>query len=130
MVREDYVSFETAKLLKEKGFDGLVLSCYGEDGAVAERLSHESNEYTSHSFLFPRATYQLVFKWLREEKFIFVEMSALSQLAYVYRVAILDDPEGRLCEDYACEEGERFMSYTEAAEHALDYVLNNILTEE
>ncbi len=28
MVKEDYVSYETAKLLKEKRFDGMCLSMY------------------------------------------------------------------------------------------------------
>ena len=31
-ITEDYVSFETAKLLKEKGFDKLTYACFSNDG--------------------------------------------------------------------------------------------------
>lgn len=35
MITEDYVSFETAKLLKEKGFDELCYQKYDSDGELS-----------------------------------------------------------------------------------------------
>ena len=34
MIQEDYVSFETAKLLKEKGFDGECFAAYNGNGKL------------------------------------------------------------------------------------------------
>lgn len=47
MVNEDYVSFETAKLLKEKGFDEECQQYYGD-------------------YRYPCPTLQMAIKWLRE----------------------------------------------------------------
>ena len=93
MITEDYVSFETAKLLKEKGFDG---KCYKvwvyytsstpmlwaaqtfvEGETIVDRESVESAECTwntiygnsenkNHGYLAP--TLQMAMKWLRNEK--------------------------------------------------------------
>ena len=112
MINEDYCSYEVAKLLKEKGFDYQGFDYIDFEGEVIRQ---------------DRPTHQIAMKWLREVHNIFIDICTLSPLAYTYRVCLISDTTGCLYEDYACEEGERFMSYEEAVEFALDYCLNNIL---
>ena len=93
MITEDYVSFETAKLLKEKGFDGKCYKVWAhytsstpmlwaaptfvEGETIVDRESVESAERTwntiycdsenkNHGYLAP--SLQMAMKWLREEK--------------------------------------------------------------
>lgn len=71
MIQEDYVSFETAKLLKEKGFDENTPVNYfvGDDKPrgciVGERIHHKKLECDEHLIACP--TLQMAMKWLREK---------------------------------------------------------------
>jgi hypothetical protein len=62
MITEDYVSFETAKLLKEKGFDEYC-GYYSSDGEYWGYCvyNHMGKDYIS------APTLQMAMKWLREE---------------------------------------------------------------
>jgi len=66
MITEDYVSFETAKLLKEKGFDEPTTKSYYTEGFENPMIfSHDLLSCTqTDEFLCP--TLQMVMKWLRE----------------------------------------------------------------
>jgi hypothetical protein len=70
MIKEDYVSFEVAKLLKEKGFDENTPVNYfvGDDKprgcAVGEMIYHKRAEEDTHLISCP--TIQMAMKWLRE----------------------------------------------------------------
>lgn len=61
MITEDYVSFNTAKLLKEKGFDEYC-GYYSSDGEYwgYRTYNHRSKDYIS------APTLQMAMKWLRE----------------------------------------------------------------
>lgn len=60
MITEDYISFETAKLLKEKGFGFYCSTYYTLHGEVCEiGKSQEIN-------IAPRPTLQMAMKWLRK----------------------------------------------------------------
>ena len=63
MITEDYVSFETAKLLKEKGFnkDTYTMSMYDENGEAKDVLLLKAGEEPVL-----RPTLQMAMKWLRE----------------------------------------------------------------
>lgn len=66
MIREDYISFEAAKLLKEKGFDlhdTKELYVAYKDGYCVINNSHTKHYPTDE---FPKATHQMVLKWLRD----------------------------------------------------------------
>jgi hypothetical protein len=71
MITEDYVSFETAKLLKEKGFDGGCRARYGTAGSFSyERFEiEESDREMYNAILAP--TLQMAMKWLREKYNLF-----------------------------------------------------------
>ena len=71
MITEDYVSFETAKLLKEKGFDE-ECSCfynnidYGTPGLEVDgQLYYKNSALDDEEYAAP--TIQMAMKWLRNE---------------------------------------------------------------
>ena len=68
MITEDYVSFETAKLLKEKGFDGVCGRVYKSNGCLWENAQIDG-VYLKKEHLFPSEylapTIQMATKWLR-----------------------------------------------------------------
>lgn len=61
MITEDYVPFETAKLLKEKGFDGAVQLHYNKIGGMI----FSSNPITKNCIKAP--TLQMAIKWLKKK---------------------------------------------------------------
>lgn len=65
MITEDYVSFETAKLLKEKGFDADIDLWYNSDGEIFH-LYHYDYNATKYFACVQCPTLQMVMKWLRE----------------------------------------------------------------
>ena len=75
MIKEQYVSFETAKLAKEKGFNELCNSDYCK-GLI--NYPHADNEYTnsqiSEDGRISRPTQSLLARWLREKHNIHVEV--------------------------------------------------------
>jgi hypothetical protein len=71
MITEDYVSFETAKLLRKKGFDELCRSYWSDNNS----LSFEHTKWfvaNDNDFVYLlRPTLQMAMKWLREKHGIF-----------------------------------------------------------
>lgn len=63
MITEDYVSFETAKLLKEKGFDEPVKVFWNKNGSFDDNCYVTRNSYTIY---YAAPTLQMTMKWLRE----------------------------------------------------------------
>ena len=68
-ITEDFVSFETAKLLKEKGFNEQVKSYYTESGLEGYMLALKATKNTEldNGFI-SRPTIQMTMKWLREKE--------------------------------------------------------------
>ena len=66
MAIENHVSFETAKLLKEKGFDWECRNYYNTDGHFySEYASSNWNNSKGEITLFSAPTYHMAKKWLR-----------------------------------------------------------------
>lgn len=144
MITEDYVSFKTAKLLKEKGFDG---KCYKvwvhytsstpmlwaaptfvEGETIVDRESVESAERTwnmiygdsenkNHGYLAP--TLQMAMKWLREVHNI--DISVTPDRKAGYSVLIFKDK--RLPFDTL----DSYSIYEQACEAAVKYCLENLI---
>ena len=126
MITEDYVSFETAKLLKEKGFDEpcesaytkegqYLLSCY--NGIAGRRIKNSEALNFSYSVVSP--TLQMAMKWLREVYGLFIR--------------ITEDMTGNVFEwcvyqkNYGCKASTYVEnSYEKACEMAIKYCLNTI----
>jgi len=126
MITEDYVSFETARLLKVKGFDGECdLFCRTDD---SELIIHEaakiaySQGIDDECIILP--TLQMAMKWLRDvyHLHIVLDVSDTSQLNPKYYVVIWDTTPKR--ESYILD---LFNSYEEACEEAIKYCLENLI---
>lgn len=78
MITEDYVSFETAKLLKEKGFNSYVTSFYEEDGnPCVELYASKELDWNSKTEFYSRPTLQMAMKWLRETHNFFIGINTV-----------------------------------------------------
>ena len=62
MITEDYVSFEIAKLLKEKGFTANIHGMYDHDGKFCESTFTDVEPY----YCCYAPTLQMAMKWLRD----------------------------------------------------------------
>jgi hypothetical protein len=124
MITEDYVSFEVAKLLKEKGFDEFTFSNYNENGII------QFNEVeTRVAKGYQRPTHQMALKWLRKVYHCHVI------IGYVFKAdAKLTNDYVSYC--YSVENANTFVeftqdewydSYEEAIEASLLYVLKNLI---
>ena len=94
MIKEDYVSVEVAKLLKEKGFDETTLGyyLYDEDELYFDRFSDDWN--SNHVGYISAPTLQMVIKWLEEIHNILVVPDYVYECTYtswVYKIYILGE---------------------------------------
>ena len=71
MIEEQFVSFETARLLKEAGFDEVCRSAYYATGNIA--VMYERNSMLSPGYV-SRPTQVLAARWLREVHRLFIEI--------------------------------------------------------
>ena len=74
MIKEDYVSFETAKLLKEKDFNGDVDWYYRISTKEREQPLMEEYDYFPDRFI-QCPSLSMVMKWLREIHNIFFNIN-------------------------------------------------------
>lgn len=121
-INEDYVSFETAKLLKEKGFDYPTLRYYyDEDGDLlfsAWRVDDGKNEFVA-------PTLQMAMKWLREVHEIFIQpnINFLYPVKYYCKIFCYGD-NLKTSQDITTK---NFESPEEACEAAIKYCLENLI---
>jgi len=133
MTTEDYVSFETAKLLKEKGFDGENRDWYNTEGFIEEIGVDDGIDSTAHEDIFndviPAPTLQMAMKWLREKHDQNVTVKAHNNIArrktiYYAEVQNLSEPT----EKGFCVNGCIFKdTYEEAVEYTIKYCLENLI---
>ena len=77
MIEEEYVSFETAKLLKEKGFNEKVI-CYYDDGGSLNLNKFVEFQCCNQGYgsgVFAAPTLQKAMKWLRKVHNIQIELN-------------------------------------------------------
>lgn len=133
MIEEAYVSFETAKLLKEKGFEGhSILTIYDENAANAyikelqeKHLPYSSDDPKLKEFYYTKPTLQMAMRWLREEKGIAavpILVSVLNNKKFLWDIGIT---VAKTNETY--HQGWVYESYERACETAIKYCLKNII---
>lgn len=123
MITEDYVSFETAKLLKEKGFDEPCHALYhnGED-KIFFGLDVDSYHNTNLNVdCYACPTLQMAMKWLREVHKIHIEIGY--NIGY-FPVCISIKTNEPI--PYKPMQGKDF-TYEEACEAAIKYCLKNLI---
>lgn len=127
-ITEDYVSFETAKLLKEKGFDESTSMVYMSYGDLCRLNRYDSirnsnyNDITKNYFEYTAPTLQMTMKWLREVHNLWCEISPEGKGLWYREVYSLTD------EEYIPNSnGHKIKSYEEACETAIKYCLENLI---
>ena len=145
-IKEDYVSFEVAKMLKDKGFDGDTSSCYIlEDGThhimsdkVVQSEYYESQDSNEHGHLIQAPTHQMAMKWLREmhKIQICVEQNPYDAWHYWgFSMSYIDEKINELPNPtqafiHICPTkipNNCYKTYEEAVEAALKYTLENLI---
>ena len=125
MIKEDYCSYEVAKILKEKAFNESCYTCYVEKEIF--HYDYSSTNYELIDGIISCPTIQMVMKWLREEKNIFI---VIEPHAYDY---INEKNKSYECSlwigdnYYEYIESKDYPSYKEAVEAALKYCLENLI---
>ena len=124
MIEETYVSFETAKLLKEKGFPQSIFRChYIIDNNINYKSFENRCGFGDYDIIAP--TLEMAMKWLREVYKIFIEISVSIDLNgnYHYGYSILN----RECEYIRKGYTDFNWNYEQACEAALKYCLKNLI---
>lgn len=133
---EDFVTFEIAKKLKEKGFNECCLGYYTNDNNLYFNYTHKASSkytdcYLSHNLMpqdsvsgkfFDAPTLSQVLEWLREEKKIFIDVrfNRHYQLYRYYAFTMSTDSEDMYGE-YPVN------TYEQAALAGIEYVLDNLI---
>ena len=128
MIKEDYCSYEVAKLLKEKGFNAECRASYTSYGKLftTQIQQYVTNVLCSKGTLWEctAPTHQMAMKWLREEKrtsiIIEFDVTKRGYCPYVHQL------------DYDMDWVVKWrintpMKYEEAVEAALKYTLENLI---
>jgi hypothetical protein len=121
MIKEDYVSFETAKLLKEKGFDWEVHRSYLMNDNCFAPADINDLPYRKDALRIP--TLQMARKWLREVHTIDIVITP-SMFRRKYNVCIFKD-ENLCCVDF--DGATLSSSYEKACDAAIKYCLENLI---
>lgn len=147
MMTEDYVSFETAKLLKEKGYDWEESPFYSEQDKDEWRYNNSYEipnptynkdipfDSETQTMVAPHISIQLAMKWLREVHNLFVEIHYATALILqphttiyfeIFYMSLDYTTSGKnmLPDDYIIE---YYTSYEEACEAAIKYCLENLI---
>jgi len=129
MITEDYVSFEVAKLLKEKGFDE---DCHAYWNLTTETktpkiglsVSSKNWNYKWNPIPFPISapTLQMAMKWLREVHKIHITI-------YPYGEYQCDNYQFDIYKNkkYLFSRDEGYMTNEQACEAAIKYCLENLI---
>ena len=120
-ITEDYVSFETAKLLKEKGFNEEVISYYDTGGQGYFISPRECNIGTGSVYAAP--TIQMAMKWLREIHKTFISITYENDGVFTANLKVpLKGVDCMIDNKHNC-----WLTYEEAAEVAIRYCLQNLI---
>ena len=122
MIKEDYCSFEVAKLLKDKGFDGESYGIYIDENTFEELDFKSSNSPETSIYRIVTPTHQMAMKWLRKIHLQHIQISYLHGAYREYEYAVINTFNGK-----AYHEPVSFSSYEEAVEAALKYSLENLI---
>lgn len=146
MIKEAYVSFEVAKLLKEKGFSENTVCKYADVGGIIEKWYDDYRErvlrfdweegYLIEPSIEPKdqyeiigdtisaPTHQMAMAWLREVYDINIDVVSIwEQKRWEYQIYIIT-PTTSNC---PYKDDTLYMTYEEAVEVALKYSLENLV---
>jgi hypothetical protein len=132
-IKEDYVSFETAKLLKDKGFDEPCLMCYTSDKKL-EHYGHYNSYKNSEVFAMTAPTLQMAMKWLREDKKILISIFCHIDKGYWFCIQLFINSPYKFATSESIHRKEEILgkiqyydTYEQACEAAIKYCLENLI---
>jgi hypothetical protein len=122
MIEEDYCSFETAKLLKEKGFDWNTDKQFNLDKIVGDYNITDRSRHPERYLDAP--TLQMAMKWLREKHIVIIPDVENFYMdggvaSWIYHVWCADNLEE--------SDSIHFNTYKEACEAGIRYSLENLI---
>ena len=126
MITEDYVNFEVAKLLKEKGFDAQSPMIYTADSKLIytsvkyHNMYAVTNKYLEHYTDIIAPSQTMAMKWLREVHNIFLSIQQHMDMSYVWYAYVNGAAKG-------CDRESHNNTYEEACEAAIKYCLENLI---
>lgn len=124
MIQEAYVSFEAAKLLKEKGFNEPCRWAYDPNSSsFAKNFSEPKNSELSE-YEYSKPTQQMVMAWFREVHNINIDIVSIWNLKrWEYQVFIITPSTS----ENPYVDNTLYMGYEEAVEAALKYCLEELI---
>ena len=123
MITEDYVSFEVAKLLKEKGFEGDINTYYHMwNGNKVYSVQEFSRSEAPHLYI-PAPTHQMAMKWLREKEVYFSLVPFIENVGWPKNTWHINFYNS----DGIMGGGFPVKGYEQAVEAALKYCLENLI---
>ena len=126
-ITEDYVSFETAKLLKEKGFDEICYLGYNKNGEYVPTSNRTNSQIIQPDFCFICCpTLQMAMKWLRNifRLEIYPFHDAIQENNnWWYRI----EHHSKGCSLTKYESDVIYKTYEQACEAAIKYCLENLI---
>jgi len=125
MITEDYVSFETAKLLKDTGFKIPYDSFRGVYiNGIFKRLNPGgAYGHNSEDEIVEVCSLQMAMKWLRKKYNIHIEPRYFP-MPNIYRYVIIHSP---MTIENIDSHPQYFNTYEEACETAIKYCLENLI---
>lgn len=133
MITEDYVSYETAKLMKEKGFDegcSFIVNTITKGVMPVSWPTTNSDIEDEKACLIALPTLQMAMKWLREVHNIVIttDYANICGLGFTYAASVIKiNNSGKI------EEGDWLNvclyknSYEQVCEAAIKYCLENLI---
>jgi len=123
-IQEDYVSFETAKLLKEKGFDEPCVWSYDPNSASFAKSYHEPKNSELNEYEYSKPTHQMALKWLREKYSLEIyPYHDFPKVGDKWWLEIIKYPNS--VSEFESETA--YNSYEDACEVAIKYCLENLI---
>ena len=133
MTTEDYVSFEIAKLLKEKGFDDECTNAFYDKSGVLYfiDLLSDFSEHPDNDTDIAASTLYVAMKWLREEKKIGIDINTNFDIdddnKWYYEYGFCIFQLSGTFENLAECDYDGYKTYEEACEAAIKYCLENLI---
>ena len=138
MIEEAYVNFETAKLLKEKGFNCSTYRAYCETNRGHQlsydvgRTNSQWDKFNKENGIFncSAPTQQMAMRWLREVHHYYIQVMLDSwacgiHMGYYVVIQKTDSDFEIMLSDYV--DNIFYQTYEEACETAIKYCLENLI---
>lgn len=134
MITEDHVSFETAKLLKEKGFDEECAYFYSDCDYGVPGLEYDSSITCINSWLddeeYAAPTLQMAMKWLREIHNLVIEPYRTA-CGYLYTISSIPYGSTKYDNSQAFngddEDSGQWTTWEKACEDGVKYCIKNLI---